>query len=1191
MAISKDGARIFVTGRSPDATGKNEYLTIAYSTADGEMVWATRYSTALESQASALALSADGQRLYVTGYSAVANAAPPAPAVVNYDYATVAYDVATGNQLWVARYEGPAAFWDIAYSIAVANVRQPDGSKYEQVFATGRSNGASANNSDADYATVAYDGHTGAQLWVSRYDGPGRDRDLAYAVGVSPDGASVFVTGESVGNGTTSDYATVSYDALTGAQRWIARYEKSDLDLALALAVSPSGNRVAVTGFSVNDGALTAIDRSVATILYDAATGAQVWEDRHGETDGAAASKLAFSHDGRRLYAAGLENGNVIGIGAGPVGGQVGHAPALTVAYDVASGGEIWATHYSGPAGDEGNSSVVVSPDDAHVYVTGGGQSQGADFATISYATGALSSIALTSDWISPLGLTPAARTDAAMVYDAARQQMLLFGGSVGGGGLSGLNNETWLLRSGNWKQAGPQNFPFGRANPGIAYDAGREQIVLFGGYTASSIQFGDTNDTWIWNGRDWSQIATSATTTLPPVREAPAMAYFPDAGLTILFGGYSSSNGQNNTLNDTWAWNGSAWTQLNPATSPPARYGATLVYDAAHHKLVLFGGNGFNDTWTWDGTIWKQENPAVRPSIRSYSAATYDVDLGVVLLYGGIDASGNPLDDTWTWDGSTWTQLQPAHSPGARGDAVLDFNSAEHRAFLFGGGTSTTAFGDTWAFDGADWISLGQATQPSPRIAAPMAYDPRAEKTILFGGFPSFGVFNDTWQWNGIAWTQLHPANTPPPRGYVPLVDDPALNQLILFGGFGAGGLLNDTWAWDGSNWLQYLPAHAPPARTNSQIAFDGSRLLVYGGYDGRGAVFNDTWAFDGTDWAQLTPANSPPTLNGGAMAYDPIHHQSVLFGGSTGSPVDLPAGGAVPSDQTWTWDGATWTQQHPAHNPPATTGHSMVFDASLGGIVLFNGGQSVTSGPDVLGPKGLFNNQLWLWNGSDWTQITTPTVPGPRGFESLGYDAARGALVLFGGNGVHGIQGDTWTFQPPPLQLLAVKSRKIHGLAGTYDVDLALSGKATVECRSGGANGNYELVFVFANPLTSVADATISSGTGAITNRGIGDDPREYIVDLTGVTNAQTITVTLSNVYDALGNWSSIMQTRAAILIGDTTADGVVNSGDIAQTKSQSGSAVTSSNFREDVTTDGNINSGDIGLVKSKSGTALPQ
>jgi hypothetical protein len=93
---------------------------------------------------------------------------------------------------------------------------------------------------------------------------------------------------------------------------------------------------------------------------------------------------------------------------------------------------------------------------------------------------------------------------------------------------------------------------------------------------------------------------------------------------------------------------------------------------------------------------------------------------------------------------------------------------------------------------------------------------------------------------------------------------------------------------------------------------------------------------------------------------------------------------------------------------------------------------------------------------------------------------------------------------------------------------------------------------------------------------------------VNLTKVTNAQTVTITLTNVSDNTntGNVSLPM----AVLAGDTNADTFVNSADITQTKSQSGSAVTSSNFREDLNTDGFINSADITLVKSKSGTALP-
>jgi len=103
------------------------------------------------------------------------------------------------------------------------------------------------------------------------------------------------------------------------------------------------------------------------------------------------------------------------------------------------------------------------------------------------------------------------------------------------------------------------------------------------------------------------------------------------------------------------------------------------------------------------------------------------------------------------------------------------------------------------------------------------------------------------------------------------------------------------------------------------------------------------------------------------------------------------------------------------------------------------------------------------------------------------------------------------------------------------------------------------------------------------------IGPNPNQYTVNLTGVPNAQYTTVTLSNVFDSQTNTGTVAATMG-LLVGDTTADGSVNSADIGQTKSQSGHLVTISNFREDVTVDGSINSADIGLVKSKSGTALP-
>src|SRR5205807_2428599 len=117
----------------------------------------------------------------------------------------------------------------------------PDGS---QVIVTGRSIGARGD--DYDYATVAYDASTGATLWGRRYNGPGNGQDAASSLAVSPDGSKVFVTGLSLGAGTDYDYATVAYDTSTGAKLWLKRYNGplNSEDSAVSVATSPDGSKV-----------------------------------------------------------------------------------------------------------------------------------------------------------------------------------------------------------------------------------------------------------------------------------------------------------------------------------------------------------------------------------------------------------------------------------------------------------------------------------------------------------------------------------------------------------------------------------------------------------------------------------------------------------------------------------------------------------------------------------------------------------------------------------------------------------------------------------------------------------------------------------------------------------------------------------------------------------------------------------
>ncbi len=180
----------------------------------------------------------------------------------------------------------------------------------------------------------------------------------------------------------------------------------------------------------------------------------------------------------------------------------------------------------------------------------------------------------------------------------------------------------------------------------------------------------------------------------------------------------------------------------------------------------------------------------------------------------------------------------------------------------------------------------------------------------------------------------------------------------------------------------------------------------------------------------------------------------------------------------------------------------------------------------------------------------------------------------------------------QPNTLTPTGAVSRKEHGGAGTFDIPLPLTGTVGIEDRSGGASNDYQVVISFANPVTVQGSTTppptaaTVTGTGFVTSVIVSGST--VTVNLSGVTDVQQILVTVYSVSD--GTNSGNVAVPIKILIGDTNGNSVVNAGDIAQTKAQSGQPVTTTNFRNDVTANGTINAGDIALVKSKSGNILP-
>jgi GDSL-like lipase/acylhydrolase family protein/dockerin type I repeat protein len=201
---------------------------------------------------------------------------------------------------------------------------------------------------------------------------------------------------------------------------------------------------------------------------------------------------------------------------------------------------------------------------------------------------------------------------------------------------------------------------------------------------------------------------------------------------------------------------------------------------------------------------------------------------------------------------------------------------------------------------------------------------------------------------------------------------------------------------------------------------------------------------------------------------------------------------------------------------------------------------------------------------------------------------------------DGVHPSQGgydkmaDAWApavhavARVEPLTVTVAASRKLHAPGKLFDMQLPLSGAPGVECRAGGSASTYTLVFTFTNNITS-ATAAVTSGQGSVSGAPTFFD-NIMSIDLTGVADAQTLMITLSNIIDAYSQRLPTASIKIGILAGDTSGNGIVNSTDVSQTKNQSGSAISDANFRADVTVDGSINSSDVGKVKLQSGKAIP-
>lgn len=346
LAIDSNG-NIFVTGRSLGTVTSYDFATIKYSSA-GLPVWTNSYNGSRNGNCQASAVAVDGGgNVFVAGSSVGIGS--------SQDYVTIKYS-GSGVGLWTNRYNGAGNNSDSANSMAM----DADGN----VFVTGTSVGGG----NFDYATVAYS-NDGVPQWTNRYNGPGNSTDDAKAVAVDING-NVFVTGNSVGSGTSADYATVAYSG-AGVPLWTNRYNGPGnfTDQPSGVAVDTSGT-VIVTGYSLGGASYS----DYLTIAYSG-TGVPLWTNHYNGPGNQYDTANAIAVDG---------SGTVFVTGSST--GTNGYSDYATIAYSNA-GVPLWTNRYSGLGNAFNQANAIAVDGNGNVFVTGRSKGSASyDYATIKYS-------------------------------------------------------------------------------------------------------------------------------------------------------------------------------------------------------------------------------------------------------------------------------------------------------------------------------------------------------------------------------------------------------------------------------------------------------------------------------------------------------------------------------------------------------------------------------------------------------------------------------------------------------------------------------------------------------------------------------------------------------------------------------------------------------------------------------------